>query len=123
MLTLKYGETYLPASEVKYGIVAHDAAQGIGLETGDKIIAVNGEPLENFDDLLSLDVLLGNTALTVQRGTEVLENVIPPDFLNTLAEQGRESFTSPRLMFTVGAVTPESNAEKNGMQQADTIQT
>src|SRR3546814_277662 len=99
MLTLKYGETYLPASEVKYGIVAHDAAQGIGLETGDKIIAVNGEPLENFDDLLSPDVLLGNTALTVQRGTEELEIVIPPDFLNTLAEQGRESFISPRFMF------------------------
>ncbi|HEY9559364.1 MAG TPA: RIP metalloprotease RseP [Anseongella sp.] len=121
MLTLKYGETYLPASEVKYGIVAHDAAQGIGLETGDKIIAVNGEPLENFDDLLSPDVLLGNTALTVQRGTEELEIVIPPDFLNTLAEQGRESFISPRFMFTVGAVTPESNAEKAGLQQEDQI--
>src|SRR5690606_32543098 len=66
MLTLKYGETYLPASEVKYGIVAYDLAQDIGLQTGDKVIAVNGVPLERFDDLLSPDVLLGNTVLTVQ---------------------------------------------------------
>src|SRR5690606_5239888 len=121
MLTLKYGETYLPASEVKYGIVAHEAAQGIGLQTGDKVIAVNDEPLDNFDDLLSPDVLLGDTKLTVQRGTEQLEIVIPPDFLNTLAEEGRDNFIAPRFMFTVGQVVPGSNADKAGLKTDDHI--
>src|SRR3546814_10150298 len=31
MLTLRYGETYLPASQLKYGIVAYDLARDIGL--------------------------------------------------------------------------------------------
>ena len=121
MLTLKYGETYLPASEVKYGIVAHEVAQEIGLQTGDKVLAIDGEPLERFDDLLSPDVLLGNTILTVQRGTEKLEITIPPDFLNSLAEGGRDSFLDPRFEFFIDRVVPGSNAEKAGLQENDRI--
>lgn len=121
MLTLKYGETYLPASEVKHGIVAYDVAQGIGLQTGDKVLAINGEPLERFDDLLSPDVLLGNTVLTVQRGSEELEITIPPDFLNSLAEGGRDSFIDPRFEFLIRDVVPGSPADKAGLQPDDRI--
>lgn len=120
MLTLKNGETYLPASEVKYGIVASDAARDIGLRTGDKIIAVNGVPLERFDDLLKPKVLLGNTVLTVQRNNEELEVVIPPDFLNKLADAGPE-YIVPRTESVVGEVVPGSNAEKAGLQENDRI--
>ena len=121
MLTLKYGETYLPASEVKHGIVAHEVAQGIGLQTGDKILAINGEPLERFEDLLSPDVLLGNSVLTVARGSEELSITIPPDFLNSLADGGRDSFLGPRFEFRVGEVLPGSAADQAGLKKDDRI--
>ena len=49
-----WGESYLPASEVqKYGIVAYELAEEIGLKTGDKIIEINGRPFERFNDVVS----------------------------------------------------------------------
>ncbi|HYH55304.1 MAG TPA: RIP metalloprotease RseP, partial [Anseongella sp.] len=121
MMTLKNGETYLPASEVKHGIVASELAQDIGLRTGDKILAINGAPLERFDDLYEPEVLLGNTVLTVQRDAEEVEVVIPPDFLNKLAGESRENYITPRLEPVVGEVLPGSNAEKAGLQPGDRI--
>ena len=34
MLTFSYGDNYIPNAEAKYGIVAYDLAQEIGLKTG-----------------------------------------------------------------------------------------
>src|SRR5690606_22669370 len=42
-LTFSYGDDYIPMEEVnKYGIVAYELGEEIGLKTGDKIVAVNG---------------------------------------------------------------------------------
>jgi regulator of sigma E protease len=60
MLTFKYGETYIPNSELKYGIAPGIVGQQIGLQAGDKIEEINGEKLVRFDELRSSDVLLGN---------------------------------------------------------------
>lgn len=121
MLTLRYGETYLPASELKYGIVAYDLAQDIGLRTGDKILAVDGEHIERFDKLLSPDVLLGNSLLLVERDGKQLEVHIPGDFLNKIADAGRGAFIAPRFQFLVDSVEAGSNADKAGLKKGDRI--
>src|SRR5574343_1719804 len=41
MLTFSYGDSYIPNSEAKYGIVAYDLAKEIGLKSGDKVMAIN----------------------------------------------------------------------------------
>src|SRR3954466_8589255 len=47
---LNYKQSYLPNSEVK-GIYAYKMGKEIGLQDGDKIVAINGKPFERFDDL------------------------------------------------------------------------
>ena len=123
VLTLKYGETYIPNSEVKYGIVPGTIGLRIGLEPGDKITAINGKPVVRFDELTSTEVLMGNADLTVQRGTNLLHVKVPVNILNDLADVTIDQFISrlPRTKFAIDSVVPNSNANKAGLKTGDSI--
>lgn len=121
MLTFKYGETYIPNSELKYGIAPGIVGQQIGLKPGDKIEEINGEKLVRFDDLKSSDVLLGNSTLTVLRNGEEKQIAIPANILNTVSDYGLDEFVSPRIISKVGEVIPKGNAEKAGLKANDQI--
>lgn len=121
MLTFAYGETYIPNSEVKHGIVAHSLAQEIGLKTGDKITAINNEPIERFNDIRSSKVFLDKTELSVLRNDSSLKIGVPTDFIERLSDVGIDSFISPRFTYAVQEVTMGSNAEKAGLQAGDQI--
>src|SRR6478736_1712130 len=67
-LTWYYGEKYLSTAEVnKNGIVAYDEAKKIGLRTGDRIVAINGKPFEDFNDTRTEILLNSNSNMTVLR--------------------------------------------------------
>ena len=123
VLTIKYGETYIPNSEIKYGIVPGKLGQKIGLETGDRITAVNGKPVVRFEELTSPEVIMGNTDLTVLRNGGTLHVKVPGNLLNDLADQGIEQFISrlPRIKFSVETIAPNSGAQKAGLQKGDSI--
>ncbi|MDB4999521.1 MAG: metalloprotease RseP [Mucilaginibacter sp.] len=125
VLTIRYGETYIPNENIKYGIVPGTIGQHIGLKAGDKIIGVNGKPIVRFEDLISSKVLLDKTVLNVQRGNQTLDVKVPPTILNDLSDYGIEEFIGrlPRTTFMVGAVMPKSNAAKAGIQKGDSILT
>src|SRR5580698_7314058 len=91
ILTIKYGETYTPNSEVKYGIVPGKIGLKLGLRPGDKITDINGKPL----------VIMGNTDLTVERGQQVLHVKVPANLINDIADQTIDAFISrlPRVKF------------------------
>ena len=123
VLTLKYGETYIPNIDIKYGIVSGKLGQRIGLKTGDKIIAINGQPVLKYEELTSTKVLLGNTDLTIQRGDQTLHVKVPGNLINDLADMGIEQFISrvPRSKFVVDSVMPKSYAEIAGLKKGDSI--
>ncbi len=50
------------------GVHAQELAQQLGIQTGDKIIKINGKPFEYFDDITKTDALLSqNSYYTVLR--------------------------------------------------------
>ncbi len=111
------GESFLPVSEIKNGIVAHEYAQEIGLKTGDKIIKVNGKSFTKFEDVLSPSVLLGtNSYYTVEREGKSLEIDLPNNLVEKLATN---QFIEPQLPFIVGEIAPNSPASKAGLQKGD----
>ena len=123
VLTIKYGETYIPNSEIKYGIVPGKIGLKMGLEPGDRVTAINGKPVVRFEELTSPEVLMGNTALTVNRDGQLLNLKVPANLLNDLSDQGVDAFISriPRMKFAVDKVTPKSGAESAGLQNGDSI--
>lgn len=121
MLVFKYGETYTPNANAKYGIVPGVIGKKIGLRAGDKIPTINGKTVERFDDLSNSKVLLDNTVLNVERGTEHLDIKVPSTILNDLSDDGIEDFISraPRSKFSVDSVFGDS--KKAGLQKGDSI--
>ena len=120
-ITLKYGETYIPMSNIKYGIVPGSIGKHIGLKAGDQITGVNGKPLERFEDLTSPKILLDHTILNVTRGNENLNITVPPTILNDISDLGIDEFIEriPRSTFSVDSVY--GAAKKAGLQKGDSI--
>lgn len=121
MLTFKYGETYLPNSEVKYGISPGIVGKEIGLQAGDKILKINDKPLLKFNDIRSSDVLLGNSSLTILREGQEKEILIPADILNSIADNGVDEFVSIRIKSKVDSISPKSVAANAGLKKGDEI--
>jgi len=123
VLTLKYGETYIPNAELKYGILPGKIGLKIGLDTGDRIIAINGKPVTRFEELTSPEVIMGNTDLTVQRADQTLHVKVPGNVLNDISDLGIDQFISraPRFKFAVESIEPHSGAQKAGVMAGDSI--
>nr|WP_068887291.1 RIP metalloprotease RseP [Pedobacter panaciterrae] len=123
MLTFKYGETFIPNSSVQNGINPGSIGKEIGLQKGDKVIAVNGNKVIRFDELTSSKVLLGNTNLTVIRGDRTLDIKVPENILNRISEPdlGIESFISRAPLFSSTVDSVFGNAFKAGLKKGDKI--
>ncbi|MGK7389852.1 MAG: RIP metalloprotease RseP [Candidatus Cyclobacteriaceae bacterium M2_1C_046] len=125
ILTFTFGDAYLSNQQINEsgGIVAYDLAQEIGLQTGDKIIAVNGQEFDDFQKVINPDVLLSDNAYyTVLRDGEKVRVDIPANFIEKL--QDREAvgnFIVPRLPVKVTQVNDNSIADQMGIQEGDRI--
>jgi regulator of sigma E protease len=122
MLTLKNGETFIPNDKLPDGISPGLIGKEIGLQTGDRITAVNGMPVARFDELTSSKVLLGNTELNVVRGSETKTIQVPGDILEKVSDLGIGQFVEPRVkMSGIVQIAPGGNADKAGLQIGDSI--
>lgn len=118
------GDTYLSKQELnKYGIVAYELGESIGLKTGDRILDINGEDYERFRDLASPAVLLSSDGyFTVNRDGKRLTIPIPNDFVDDFAEENNaQKFIFYRLIFDIGAVIEGSPADLGGLRVGDKI--
>jgi regulator of sigma E protease len=121
MLTAHYGETYIPVSDVKYGIVPGEIGKKIGLKTGDQVYAINGKPLTKFEDLTGSNVLLNQSTLDIHRGNKDTTVIIPKSILNDIADKTLDDFISPipRTTFHVDSISP--TAKTSGLKKGDSI--
>jgi len=123
MLTFKYGETDVDNTRLAHGVVPGIIGKNIGIQAGDRIVAVNGRLAVNFyADVLSSDVLMGDAVLTVERNGGRQEIKVPSDILNEVAEHKRNEFVRPRVtMGAVREVGKGSEAERMDVQKGDSI--
>jgi len=122
MILYKWGETQLPMSSLKDGIAVTDSiAYRIGLQDGDKILAVNQKPVTYFDDL-NVSLLLGQS-ITIERDGQQQTLNIPVNLIEKIVEKGKRTpLVSPRIPAIVGEVTEGSAAKAAGLQFKDQIQ-
>jgi len=121
MILFTWGETKLPMKNLSDGIWAIDSINHeIGLQTGDKIVAVNGEPVQYFEDL-NAQFLLGET-ITLDRNGEQKNITIPENFIEQIVEKGKRSaLVLPRIPVIVGEVSDSSYAKRAGLKEKDII--
>jgi regulator of sigma E protease len=124
-LTYAYGDRYILNDYVNKhgGVQALELAQQIGIQTGDKIIKINGKEFEYFDDVAKPSVLLSeNSSYTVLRGDKEVEIPIPNNFIEQFdRKEAVGMFLIPRRLPVVEEVSKGTIAERIGLKKGDLI--
>lgn len=119
-MAYNYGDQYIPMDSLKDGVWVTEKKIGdeIGIQTGDKIVSVDGEKIEKFDNLM-LELINGSN-FTIERNGELMEKEIPVDFISTLLEdEERMRFLSIRAPFMVNKVPDTSHNKLSGFRPKD----
>jgi regulator of sigma E protease len=114
MIMFVWGEEYLPAKNLTYGVHADTLAQQIGIKNGDKLVAIDGKPLENFGTV-GAELILGE-------GKQLQVNItIPEGFIKKLNKNKLEGFLEPRIPTFVDTVTKTANFIDGRLLKGDQI--
>lgn len=123
MILYTWGETKLPMKNVNYGVWVTDSTlHEAGLRNGDKILAINGEQVEYFDQLAA-KIILGRQ-ITVLRGDEKQTITVPVNIIEQLVEKkgDRNPLVLPRQPVIIGGFVPgEKGAKAAGLRVYDRI--
>ena len=96
-LLISQGEQYLPTSEVnKYGIATDSLARELGFRDGDKILSIDGNYVEKFNDIPMQMILAEPEFVMVERNGEVINLQMPEDATAKLINH-QNMFISYRL--------------------------
>ena len=123
-LTYKNGDQFISKDEInKHGIIALELGKEIGLETGDKIININGEDWIKDTDLFNPNVFFEEESFyTIERNGNIIKVTFPDDFLNKFSsEKEINSFIKIRSPFTINEVVEGSEAYNSGIKKGDKI--
>jgi regulator of sigma E protease len=125
MVLCVWGEKYVPAANIKYGIQVDSLGRSMGLENGDKILSIGDKPFVKFStNTLLREIILNNaTFLSVERNGVPKRISIDPKYVSELASHKNKGVAifAPRVPFVAGAFGPESPAQKANMQVGDAI--
>lgn len=120
-----WGEDYLPASSVKYGIYTDSIARDMGLRDGDNILKIGDENFEKFDSrqLLKAIVIDGISTVSIEREGQAMDISIDPMYVTELSSHKNKGVMlfGPRMPLEVFKVSPNSGAESAGIMTDDRI--
>ena len=117
-----YGEKFLPNENVKDGVWVQDSlSMKVGLQTGDKVLSVDGEKIKKFSGL-TLEFINGNK-FEIERNGQVIEKQIPTDFISQLMDRGKDAgpILSPRYPFTIAKISKNSPNVNSELKTKDII--
>jgi len=121
MILFKWGETKLPMQSLTNGVwIVDTVVNEVGLKNGDKILAVNDEPVQYFDKI-NASLMLGDH-MTIERNGEKMDLAIPTNFIEKIVEKGRRSILlMPRVPCIVGEIGEGTAAATSGLKVGDRI--
>lgn len=114
-----WGEEYLPTENAGYGIVVNETGEKIGFETGDKILSVDNQYVENFNKIVPTIVLDNAKTVQVERdGKKVDVEISDADLALMLKSK---AIMAPRIPFKMGVKSylKNSKGEAAGVKIGD----
>ncbi|MDG1451607.1 MAG: site-2 protease family protein, partial [Polaribacter sp.] len=124
MLMYAYGEKFLPNENVKDGIWVQDSLGiNLGLQTGDKVLTIDGERIKKFHELRSLSGFINGTNFQIERNGAVIDKVIPENFISQLIDRDKNAgpAITVRYPFVIAKVQKDSLNANADIQPKDII--
>ena len=121
MILFIWGEQYLPNQNAKYGIVVSETGREIGLKNGDKILFIDGKPVDSFTKIVPTIVLDGAQSIEVQRDSQRITLPIKKEIIPKLLTD--KNIITLRVPFSckIAAFAKQSPARDAGMELGDEI--
>lgn len=110
-LSFAYGDIDITNDSVKDGyLVTNPILKDLGIKTGDKLIAINGTPIDKVSQIKRK--IISAEKLTIDDGGVIKEINLPEDFLGQMSSSESKTFFSLRTPFIVAQI-PDSSLNKN----------
>jgi regulator of sigma E protease len=122
MLMYAYGEKFLPNENVKDGVWVQDSlAINLGIQTGDKVLTIDGERIKKFNELIP-GFITGNN-FQIERNGIVIDKVIPENFISQLVDRDKSAgeILLPRIPYTISGISEDSPNTNADLQPKDII--
>lgn len=124
-----WGETYLPAKNVTYGVVCDPIFTDMGVEKGDRIVAFDHQEIERFSGIIPELLLNRPKTMQVIRNGQEVSLEVPETLVADLLERSSKSYTlnplltprQPMDRVEVGGFADYSPAYDAGMRKGDRI--
>jgi regulator of sigma E protease len=118
-----YGEEYLLTKNVTYGIAVDSIGRSIGLRDGDKILSVDGKPVERFDRIPIAIIYSKDQTGTIEINRDGKDTTlnIPAGTVRKMLKMTKGGFMGPAMPAVVDSVAQNSLAAKAGMQKGDSF--
>jgi len=125
MIYFTWGEQFLPNDNAKYGIVALELGEELGLQSGDKIISVGGQKFEKFESsevarrIITDDIL----KITVERDGRNVDLSVPEDFGKVITDYKNKdkSLFAIRVPTIVADIRSDYRDAKENLKIGDRI--
>ncbi len=119
-MMMHYGESFIPADNLKYGVTADSTAQAIGIQNGDRIISVDGKPMERFSQIPTEILLSDEGKIVVERDGQQKTIIISDEDKRDLIK-AQSTLVGIRVPYVAGGFTDTSAAQEAGMMEGDSI--
>ncbi len=124
-ILMVWGEKKIPVSSLRDGITFNDPIfKDLQFKNGDKILAVDGKPVEEYTDILR-KLLIVDSTVFIERDGKPMTLHMPVDLIGKLVEKKKKTdgpLISPRVPVIVLNVADTSNAYTAGLRNGDIIQ-
>jgi len=121
VITWVWGEKYVPAANLKYGVYADSLGKKIGIHDGDKIYAVAGKPIEKVGSVGTEIIMNEAKSITIDRNGEKIELSLPTGFIKDLNANRLGGFTYVRVPMIVDSVLKKADIRKGTIQKGDKL--
>ncbi|MCF8331414.1 MAG: RIP metalloprotease RseP [Bacteroidales bacterium] len=115
-----WGEKYLPNENIKDGIWVTDSLLvDMGLQSGDKVISIDNEPVEKYSDIMAN--MLNGGSMVIERNNERKTINLPENFAGQLVENKSRLVVYPRVPFYIKSIPDSSVNSNSGLQAKDKV--
>ncbi len=114
-----YGEAYVPVESIKNGLAVSESGKVLGLESGDKVIAVDGKNITRFSEI-NAELLLSEDEIEIERDGQRISLPVNEEDKKIIIER-EDRMVELRIPFVIGMVLDSSAAKEAGLQLEDSL--